>query len=121
MLPQQNLENSYSVIYLVDAVLVFTFPLHCSECHPMPAKPFNWFAPYMLAVVPFEFLGVLRLGSVSFECDSISLWAFFWAQDIQGLLVFLCNPGCSGTHSVDQAGLELTELHLPLSPPKCWD
>ena len=26
----------------------------------------------------------------------------------------------SGTHSVDQAGLELTEIHLPL-PPECWN
>jgi hypothetical protein len=30
---------------------------------------------------------------------------------------FLCVcPGCPGTHSVDQAGLELTEIHLPLPP-----
>jgi hypothetical protein len=36
--------------------------------------------------------------------------------------VSLCSPGCPGTHSVDQAGLqvELTEIHLSL-PPKCWD
>jgi hypothetical protein len=30
--------------------------------------------------------------------------------------VSLCSPGCPGTHSVDQAGLELTEIHLPLPP-----
>jgi hypothetical protein len=30
------------------------------------------------------------------------------------------SPGSPGTHSVDQAGLELTETHLPL-PPECWD
>jgi hypothetical protein len=29
------------------------------------------------------------------------------------------SPGCPGTHSVDQAGLELRNP-LPL-PPKCWD
>ena len=29
-------------------------------------------------------------------------------------------PGCPGTHSFDDAGLELTKIHLPL-PPKCWD
>jgi hypothetical protein len=29
--------------------------------------------------------------------------------------VSLCSPGCPGTHSVDQAGLEIC---LPL-PPKC--
>jgi hypothetical protein len=31
-----------------------------------------------------------------------------------------CSPGSPGTHSVDQAGLELIEICLPL-PPKCWD
>jgi hypothetical protein len=31
--------------------------------------------------------------------------------------VSLYSPGCSGTHSVDQAGLELS---LPL-PPEFWD
>ena len=35
--------------------------------------------------------------------------------------VSLCNsPGCPGTSSVDQAGLELTEICLPL-PPECWN
>jgi hypothetical protein len=29
------------------------------------------------------------------------------------------SPGCPGTHSVDQAGLELRNP-LPL-PPECWD
>jgi hypothetical protein len=33
--------------------------------------------------------------------------------------VSLCNPGSPETHSVDQAGFELTEIHLPL-PPSCW-
>jgi hypothetical protein len=33
---------------------------------------------------------------------------------------FLCISVCLGTHSVDQPGLELTEIHLPL-PPECWD
>ena len=32
----------------------------------------------------------------------------------------LCSPGCPGTSSVDQAGLELTEICLPL-PSECWD
>jgi len=31
---------------------------------------------------------------------------------------FAMWPWLSGTHSVDQAGLELTEIHLPL-PLKC--
>ena len=34
---------------------------------------------------------------------------------------FLCSFGaCPGTHSVDQAGLELTEIRLP-PPPEYWD
>jgi hypothetical protein len=33
--------------------------------------------------------------------------------------VSLCSPGCPGTHSVDQAGLN-SEIHLSL-PPKGWD
>ena len=32
----------------------------------------------------------------------------------------LCHPGCLGAYSVDQAGLDLTEIRLPL-PPECWD
>ena len=38
-----------------------------------------------------------------------------------GFLFPLCNSsGCPGSQFVGQAGLELTEIHLPL-PPKCWD
>jgi hypothetical protein len=33
--------------------------------------------------------------------------------------VSLCSPSCPRTHSVNQAGLELTEIHLPL-PFDCW-
>jgi hypothetical protein len=32
----------------------------------------------------------------------------------------LYNFGCPRTSSVDQAGLKLTEICLPL-PSKCWD
>jgi hypothetical protein len=41
------------------------------------------------------------------------LFCFVWAR------VSLCSPGCPGTQSVDQTGLELSNL-LPL-PPECWD
>ena len=34
--------------------------------------------------------------------------------------VSLCSPDCPGICSVDKAGFELTEIHLPL-PPKYWD
>ncbi|XP_037067742.1 cAMP-specific 3',5'-cyclic phosphodiesterase 4C isoform X1 [Peromyscus leucopus] len=42
-----------------------------------------------------------------------------------GRLVFpdgvsLCSPDCPGSRSVVQAGLELTEIRLPL-PPQCWN
>ena len=33
---------------------------------------------------------------------------------------YLCTLGFPGTYFVDQAGLKLTEIHLPV-PPKCWD
>lgn len=32
----------------------------------------------------------------------------------------LCSPGCPEMSSVDQAGLELTQIHLPL-PNEYWD
>lgn len=32
--------------------------------------------------------------------------------------VFLSHPSCPGTHYIDQAGLELTEILLPM-PPTC--
>ena len=35
-------------------------------------------------------------------------------------MVSLCIPGCPGAHFIDQAGLELTKICLPL-PPKCWN
>jgi hypothetical protein len=37
-----------------------------------------------------------------------------------GVRVSLCSPDCPGTLSVDQCGLELTEICLRL-PPDCWD
>ena len=48
--------------------------------------------------------------------SSLTAFCFvFWDR------VSLCNSiGCSGTCSVDQAVLELTEIHL-LLPPECWD
>jgi hypothetical protein len=34
--------------------------------------------------------------------------------------ISLCSPGCPGISSLDQAGLKLTDICLPL-PPKCWE
>jgi hypothetical protein len=33
--------------------------------------------------------------------------------------VSLYSSGCPRIHYIDQAGLKLTEIQLPL-PPKCW-
>jgi hypothetical protein len=61
-------------------------------------------------------LQLLYVNSVKFfVCLLACLFCFclFVFQDI----VSLCNsPGYSGTFSVDQAGLELTEIHLLLPP-----
>jgi hypothetical protein len=53
-------------------------------------------------------------------------WFWFWLSLL--LLLFavfqdrisLCSLDCFWTHSINQAGFELTEICLPL-PPKCWD
>ena len=37
-----------------------------------------------------------------------------------GVRVFVYSPGCPGTHYGDQAGLEHTEIIMPL-PPECSD
>jgi hypothetical protein len=44
---------------------------------------------------------------------SVSFFFFLNKTDIS-----LCSLGCPGAHYVDQAGLELTEIHLSL-PPEC--
>ena len=54
-------------------------------------------------------------------CVWIWLFCLFvgWLVVVFQDRVSLCSPGFPG-HSVNQVGLELTEIHLPL-PPKCWD
>jgi hypothetical protein len=42
----------------------------------------------------------------------------WWALETE-FRVSLCSPGCPGTHSVDQAVLELR--NLPASASQCWD
>jgi hypothetical protein len=55
----------------------------------------------------------------SFTTDVMFVFFFFfWCGECRDR-VSLCSPGCPGTHSVDQAGLELR--NLPPLPPKCWD
>jgi hypothetical protein len=48
------------------------------------------------------------LGKGKFDIQAVTFFFlflsfFFWFFETG----FLCNPGCPGTHSVDQAGLEL--------------
>jgi hypothetical protein len=57
------------------------------------------------------FLGGWGLGFVCLFCG-LGFFGFFFVC-LFGFLVSLCSPGCPGTHSVDQAGLELR------SPPAC--
>ena len=57
---------------------------------------------------------ILSFGFVwTFVCLLLSCF-IFWVR------VSLCSSGCPGTHYVNQAGLKLTEICLPL-PVKCWD
>ena len=62
---------------------------------------------------------LLLIGNVTFVIGSDNefnvswFFCFFVFRD----RVFLCSPGCPGTYSVGQAGLELTEILL-LLPPK---
>jgi hypothetical protein len=58
-----------------------------------------------------------NIRQLSFLTGFVCLFVRLFSQD----RVSLCNsPGCPGTCYVDQTGLELTEIPLPL-PPECWD
>jgi hypothetical protein len=46
------------------------------------------------------------MGCLDFGCCFVLFLGWGWGQD----RVSLCSLGCSGTHSVDQAGLELRNL-----------
>jgi hypothetical protein len=52
---------------------------------------------------------------VSVSWDGLSLFLFVCL-----FVCFLYSLSCPGIHYVVQAGLELTEIYLPL-PPECWD
>lgn len=47
------------------------------------------------------------------------LLIFFVVVFVFSERISLCFPGCPGTHSVAQAGLELTGICLPLEPKTC--
>lgn len=62
-------------------------------------------------------------------CRQLKMWNGFVGPlpEVPRSLAFVCldkvslfSHGCLGTQYVDQAGLELIEIHLPL-PLECWD
>jgi hypothetical protein len=54
--------------------------------------------------------------SLVFVCCFVFMFGWFGFRN----KVSLHNPGCPGTHGIDQASFELTDLYLSL-PPKCKD
>jgi hypothetical protein len=66
----------------------------------------NLTSPRPEAQRDFGFFGIVCL----FVCLFVGRGILFLDR------VLLCIPGCPGTHCVDQAGLELREIHLPLFP-----
>jgi hypothetical protein len=46
----------------------------------------------------------------------VSLGGLLVSWLVFGDSISLCSPGSPGTHSIDQAGLESTEICLPLPP-----
>jgi hypothetical protein len=74
-----------------------------SRCLPFGAVAFGVFPVGIMRCEPFC---CFKTGCL-FVC-------LFWDR------ISLHSPGCWGIHCVDQASLELTEIHLPL-PLKWWD
>jgi hypothetical protein len=80
-------------------VAIFSNEALLSVCREQPIGLARSWVVWEFPPPPFC-LFVLLLTLVFFETDRVSLY----------------SPGCPGTHSVDQAGLELRNLS-----PKCWD
>jgi hypothetical protein len=74
----------------------------------IPSKLFPTFSSLNFSVSGFLFVCLLLLLLLLFFCFFFVLFCFCFCffRD----RVFLCSPGCPGTHSVDQAGLELRDL-----------
>jgi hypothetical protein len=64
---------------------------------------------------------LLGLGSYTKDLSPLLFFLFYYGFCLFACLdkVYLHSPGYSVIHYVDQAALELTEIHLPLHP-KCW-
>jgi hypothetical protein len=78
--------------------------LHCSLSLKSQDRNSDRAGPWRQEPMQRRGWGLLT-GLLSQACSTCSLFLFVWFgfQD----RVSLCSPGCSGTHSVDQAGLEL--------------
>jgi len=97
---------------------------------PHTFKIWGWILRFYFFPLEKNAIHLLR----NFEQEGYKIWIFFFSSLSLSLslsLIFclfvlfcfwekvsLCNPGCPGTHSLDQAGLEF-EIPLPL-PTKCW-
>jgi hypothetical protein len=72
---------------------------------------------YMLKCLCIMSYGIPALNKWSCYYSYLCLFLFFhlfWGR------ASLCNIGCPGTYYVDQAGLKLTEIPLPLTL-ECWE
>jgi hypothetical protein len=70
-------------------------------------------ACYLKAGNTWLFLGRTLHKAVLWEFAGMFVCLFVCRQG------FLLSPGCPGVHSVNQAGLKLAEIPMPL-PPECW-
>ena len=96
--------------------LLIYFNIYCSS---VLLKIFHTFCFVLFCFVLFCFVLLFFFGFL-FVCLFVFVVLFLVLVLV---LVFrdrvsLCNPGCPGTHFVDQADLS-SEIHLPL-PPSTW-
>jgi hypothetical protein len=92
---------------------------HMRSCVALSAVRTVHTAPVGHCCPAVEWLKSLTLPANSTACSYARFPGSFPPHDSPNPLerrVSLCSPGCPGTHSVDQAGLELTEITCLCSP-----
>ena len=119
--------KSFPTTYLDSFLCLSLFSFSCSSFVIYFLSPSVPLIHFVLMIYLF-----LRHRKMNFICLFFSYNGIFWKTKpnhktyIFSFSIFfldrvsLCHPGCPGTHSVDQAGLYLTEICLPLFP-ECWD